>query len=60
MIHWIWIVTVPMLIWLLYLIFAPNNDGGGYFSGLERHVGCALWFVIAVIILVIYGGLYWW
>ena len=57
-IHWSLLVLITIILIGLVWVFTLDNRSG--LGGSARALGCLLWFVLTIIAVLIYGGIFWW
>lgn len=54
-IHWQWLIFIPVIIVLLYLVF--RDDGS---SGIGAGLDKVLWLFALIGFVAVWGGIFWW
>lgn len=53
--HWQWLVFIPAVVILLYLIFR-DDESSGIGAGLDR----LMWLFALIVFIAVWGGVFWW
>ena len=56
-IHWSLLVLIAIILIGLVWVFTLDNRSG--LGGSARDWGCLLWFILTIIAVLIYGGIFW-